>query len=311
MATQYNVEDMPFTNKQDMMHYAGSMTSKVSQGMLHGVECDPNKNSGSPGKFIRGGPILESQDATNFDLGTLNVAVTSTPAEFTNKALGELWVSYTVVLRKPKFYIAEGSNIIQDYFLIKSPSTTPIPVNSTWKTYPALQNRVNGQIDLSTTNRVDYTLPATLQGSFKFLVKFIMASAGGITPGFALINLNNDGSGGTPQSLFRIKDLLSRTNAGPIEELAWDWWTVSTQPIAGTELAITTLEFDLRIESPVSVGVTTDNIISVYFTDTTKQFIGVEWRMMNYNNYFDYNGDGEPMLIDQTGKLVQVVDHTN
>jgi hypothetical protein len=286
------------------------MTSKVSQGMLHGVECDPNKNSGSPGKFIRGGPILESQDATNFDLGTLNVAVTSTPSEFTNKALGELWVSYTVVLRKPKFYIAEGSNIIQDYFLIKAPSANPIPIIPSWKTYPALQNRVNGQISIpaGTPNRVDYTLPATLQGTFKFIVKLIQATASGIAPGFILINLNNIGA--TP-SLFPIKDLLSRTNAGPIEELAWDWYTVSSQPIAGTEMAVTTVEFDLRIESPVSVGITTDNVVSVYCQDTTKQFIGVEWKMMNYNNYFDYNGDGEPMLVDQTGKLVQVVEYTN
>jgi hypothetical protein len=43
--------------------------------------------------------------------------VSNTPETFSNQALGELWVSYTVHLRKPKFFVTRGQNILRDIFV--------------------------------------------------------------------------------------------------------------------------------------------------------------------------------------------------
>ena len=96
MATQYNAGEEPFSDKESMMQYDGSMSSKVIDGLISGVECDPAQMSGSYGKFTRAGPPPPGQDIKTYDLGTFNVAGTNIPAAYENQSLGELWVSYTI-----------------------------------------------------------------------------------------------------------------------------------------------------------------------------------------------------------------------
>jgi hypothetical protein len=44
----------------------------------------------------------------DYDLGTFQLAISNTPAVVANATIGELWVSYKVLLRKPKFYSTLG-----------------------------------------------------------------------------------------------------------------------------------------------------------------------------------------------------------
>lgn len=125
MATQYNPSLPPFTNKGDMMSYAHSASAKSTDDMVHGVECDPAKLSGDPGKYIRTSPVLLSEDAKDYDLGTFNFAVANTPVSFVNASIGELWVSYTVVLRKPKIVTAKGNTISRILFVGPKGATSP------------------------------------------------------------------------------------------------------------------------------------------------------------------------------------------
>jgi len=300
MATQYNVADSPFTNKQDMMHYAGSMATKVSQGMLHGVECDPNKNSGSPGKYIRSGEILVGQDQTTYDLGVLNIAVCNTPTEFNSQALGELWVSYTVCLRKPKFYVAEGSAIVQDkIYLLPPPPTTEANVNN-MLTYPAQQNRIGGDVFRVTGNPYifGYRFPATTQGTFKVRFKMFQNQAGSNSSGqFNVIVTNPD------LAMFKVKDLLTTYPLSPTTAglPAWDWFVQSNELVAGQERACTIVEADIRVETATSAGSIVDNVISINWgTLGFPNFTAIEIEVVNYNNYFDYRGDGPVMLLDET-----------
>ena len=122
LATQYNAEDAPFASKQDAMEYDGAVSGKCSQEIIAGVECDPSQNSGSFGKYTRAGPVPQGQDVKTYDLGNLNVAISNTPGAFSNQALGELWVSYTVQLRKPKFFVTRGLSLPTDIFVAKGPS---------------------------------------------------------------------------------------------------------------------------------------------------------------------------------------------
>ena len=110
LTTSYNPSQDPFGSKQEMMGYSGGMSCKTNQSMIHGVECDPAKNSGSAGKFVRPGYVA-TQDLKNFDLGTTFVSILDCPSQFLGQTLGELWVSYTVTLRKPKLAVHENYNV--------------------------------------------------------------------------------------------------------------------------------------------------------------------------------------------------------
>jgi len=116
MATQYNANDQPFTDKRVMMQYDGAMSSKVSCEQIHGVECDPTKISGDQGKYVRNRPVLMDADKNNYDHGQFNIAIADIPNTYANQSIGELWVSYTVELRKPKFYANKGLAISKDIF---------------------------------------------------------------------------------------------------------------------------------------------------------------------------------------------------
>lgn len=123
MATQYNPADEPFADKESMMMYAHSSSGKLSQSMLHGVECDPKLLPNTTGvKYVRTGGINQAQDIKEYDAGVLNIAISAPPATYLGQSVGELWVSYTVVLRKPKLGSLNGNSIPTDKFVYMSES---------------------------------------------------------------------------------------------------------------------------------------------------------------------------------------------
>lgn len=117
MATQYNPSLGPFADKETMMMYDGAASCKSSASMLHGVECDPRKLAATTGrKYVRVGSVPATEDLKEYDQGTLNVAVLNPPATYLGQVLGELWVSYTVCLKKPRLSALNGNNIPTDIF---------------------------------------------------------------------------------------------------------------------------------------------------------------------------------------------------
>ena len=124
MATNYNAAAPVFQDKVTMMEYDSSMSGRVTESLLHGVECDPDLLSGSDGKYIRSNPIVANQDLKTYDHGKFQIALANIPDGLANYSLGELWVSYTVVLRKPKFFVALGLGISKDIFVSYGALTT-------------------------------------------------------------------------------------------------------------------------------------------------------------------------------------------
>jgi len=192
VATQYNANDVPFSTKQDAMEYDGAISGKVSQNVMHGVECDPKLSSGSVGKFTRAGPAPAGEDIKTFDLGTLNVCVSNTPAQFNNQALGELWVSYTVELRKPKFFVTRGLSISRDVFVGRRPLLAATGVQMDALSYgQGQQNRIGGKLVKewqgtalpgqpaqfpANPGHMYYVLPATFAGNIKMQCYISQAS---------------------------------------------------------------------------------------------------------------------------------------
>ena len=131
MATQYNPNSDPFADKEEMMLYEGGMSCKTTESLIHGIECDPAKNSGSAGKYVRQGALPPTEDLKNYDLGRTSLAVINCPSTYAGQQLGELWVSYTVRLRKPKFASGNAYNIRRDVWAHpqKAPTLGSSPMN--------------------------------------------------------------------------------------------------------------------------------------------------------------------------------------
>ena len=130
MASQYNPSDAPFNSKQDAMEYDMAMSGKATQNMMHGVECDPKLRAGTWGKYTRAGPVKPDEDLKSYDWANLNVCLANTPETYNSQALGELWVSYTVTLRKPKFFVSRALNAEEEVFNIQ-PRTQIDAINFT------------------------------------------------------------------------------------------------------------------------------------------------------------------------------------
>lgn len=112
MATQYNCLAPPFTSKQFMENYDFANSTVVSSTALHGVECDPKKNAGSPTQYVRTAAVPAGQDAKTYDMGVFQLA---TAGAYANQTIGELWVSYKVTLRKTKVMQPGANPALQIY----------------------------------------------------------------------------------------------------------------------------------------------------------------------------------------------------
>ncbi len=119
MATQYNPSSDPFADKEEMMLYEGGMSCKTTESLIHGVECDPAKLSGAAQKYVRAGSLPPSEDIKNYDLGRTSLAILNAPSTYSGQQIGELWVSYTVRLRKPKLASLNAYNVQRDLFAMK------------------------------------------------------------------------------------------------------------------------------------------------------------------------------------------------
>jgi hypothetical protein len=116
MATNYNAAAAPFADKGLMMEYAHAQSCKVTEHMVHGVECDPEKNAGSPILYTRNNPVATGEDLKSYDLGNFQIAIANSPAAYANLPIGELWVQYAVKVRKPKLFSSRGLDIDRESY---------------------------------------------------------------------------------------------------------------------------------------------------------------------------------------------------
>jgi len=108
-------------SKNIFLGTAGAEGSRVVDNLIFGVECDPTKNAGSGQKFIRTNPVVSGKDPNTYDLGQMQLAIDNCPESFYNQLIGELWVSYTVKLVKPRIWSGPGSTIPEVRWLSGQP----------------------------------------------------------------------------------------------------------------------------------------------------------------------------------------------
>lgn len=145
MATNYNPANPNFADKNQMMEYDAAMSSKITESLQHGVECDTRKLAGDKIKHIRANPTGSVGDLKDYDHGNFQIAIANAPKEYANQTIGELWVSYTVVLRKPKFFTSRGLGITKSMYLWNS-TNDPLMAGTEGHKYPFGQLKtISGQ----------------------------------------------------------------------------------------------------------------------------------------------------------------------
>jgi len=97
-ATDYNVLTQPFTNKQIMESYEFSTSTVPFQPMIHPIECASRSN---PIRtfYVRTANVPSGADARLYDMGTFQFATQGMQSSY---VVGELWVSYHILLKKPR-----------------------------------------------------------------------------------------------------------------------------------------------------------------------------------------------------------------
>jgi len=148
MSTNYNAASLPFQDKASMMEYAHSASCKTTEHMRHFVECDRHKVALSSQLYTRSNPVLTGEDVKTYDHGLFQVGLANSPAGFAGLPIGELWVSYKVMLRKPKLFVARGLEIDRDSFYTSTnldstvEPSTPFGTANTTKYLRGQQNNI-------------------------------------------------------------------------------------------------------------------------------------------------------------------------
>lgn len=172
MATDYNAAHQPFSDKQEMLSYAHSYSCKTTEPMDHGVECDPNKNALSKVLYVRSENLVSTEDIKTYDHGIFQLAISNSPTALNGQSLGELRVSYTVTLRKPKLFTARGLAIQRDRFISNSGVGSQL-ITPTSVVYRGQRNGLNCVIRPTTrgsTNGFDVVFPDTYTGAVQIMV---------------------------------------------------------------------------------------------------------------------------------------------
>jgi len=103
LSWQDNPDASPYSSKIVMENSEGAVSGRPDQSILYGVECaNPRFNS----FLTRTGTT--TKDLGIFDFGIFQVATQSTIAG----VLGEIWVSYDVVLSKPRLYSTPATTFV-------------------------------------------------------------------------------------------------------------------------------------------------------------------------------------------------------
>lgn len=134
MTTNYNAGQQIYQTTNAMLNNIGTTCGRpIDTPMLHGVECDDEKNV-QDSHFVRTGAVPQGQDVKTYDLGTFQIATEGMPEQ--GQLQGQLWVSYQVVLRKPRLFSALGRALRVDAFKAISP-TEAYPFGQTYALCPA------------------------------------------------------------------------------------------------------------------------------------------------------------------------------
>lgn len=121
LATDYDAEDAPYVNQQQMLSATYANSGRPSANILHAVECAPDSLV-TQWLYTRSSTVLNSSaDARLYELGNFQVATHGSQAVAT---IGQLWVTYDVVFQKKQMNNVLGLALKSDKFIMNAPTTS-------------------------------------------------------------------------------------------------------------------------------------------------------------------------------------------
>jgi len=98
LQTTYRASDTAPASKIEMLNEYNSNESVPSEAFCHPIECDPKENPFNI-QYVRTANTTALEDKLLYDLGTTHLAVQG--CQTNGNALGDLWVTFEVELKKP------------------------------------------------------------------------------------------------------------------------------------------------------------------------------------------------------------------
>jgi len=98
-ACQYNNYGTDPTNMQEVMTMSGANYCKPNDSTLFPIECRPQLTT-LKNRLVRS-DALPDDDLQKYDMGKFYIATEGNP--FVGKEIGQLWISYDVIMIQPKF----------------------------------------------------------------------------------------------------------------------------------------------------------------------------------------------------------------
>ena len=167
MSTNYDAVIPAFTSKQQMLNQEFACSTKPSANVIHPIECAPNQTT-LPLSYVRSGSVPPNTDQRLYDLGVMYLATSG--QQVGGNVLGELWVTYDVLLYKP---------------LLATPGSRPTPGNQVlsynatgksapggWLPDPGSTVATTTTLDVVINNPLQFTFPVGSLG--KWLVTTVL-----------------------------------------------------------------------------------------------------------------------------------------
>lgn len=159
LATQYNAAATAYSDKRSMLNSQFADAAKPSKSFMHWIECMPGKVS-DPHRLVRSSAVPSGASIVDFDIGKTTLAVGGNVVG--GAIIGELWVSYDVLLFTPKSENYVNTNI--DFWTgvsAAASSTDAGPLGSGWTQGPSVVNTFTPTMTATTI-----TFPLGSRGRF-------------------------------------------------------------------------------------------------------------------------------------------------
>nr|AQU11721.1 capsid protein [Cruciviridae sp.]AQU11723.1 capsid protein [Cruciviridae sp.] len=177
IAAEYNTTAPAYVNKQQMENSMWCVSGKPSVDICMPVECSPSLNPLS-NLYIRTGAVPSGQDQRLYDLCNIQVATVGSQAA---AVIGELWVSYDVILLKPQLFSSAGEDLKSAHYSLVAPAVTTAYFGTSATAVGT------DSIGLVLTGTV-CTLPIGLSGFFQLTYSANGASTAITSPTFTFAN---------------------------------------------------------------------------------------------------------------------------
>jgi len=176
MAAEYNSSQSAYINKQQMENSMWAMSAKPSECMIMPVECAPSLNPLS-NQYIRLGDVASGQDIRLYDLCNVQIASVGSQAA---AVVGELWVTYDVVLFKPQLDSGLALSAQSAHYQLTAPVVTTAY-------FGTARTESFDSIGLSFTGTV-LTFPIGSQGRYQITYRVVGDSTALTAPTFTYAN---------------------------------------------------------------------------------------------------------------------------